>query len=170
MSVQRRARRPIRHIVLYGTLRAGHKAHARLKLRTALAYVGRCTLEGTLYDLGRYPGFVPGAGRAEGAVYRIRDRAPLARLDAFEGYDARNPARSRFLRGVIQVSRALGSAVRVPAWIYVFNGSTAGRPEVPGGAWPRGGERPYLPMQKVAKILPRRSSLVTSPVSSPSAV
>jgi gamma-glutamylcyclotransferase (GGCT)/AIG2-like uncharacterized protein YtfP len=138
MSVQRCALRPIRHIVFYGTLRAGHKTHARLKLRTALVYVGRCTLEGTLYDLGRYPGFVPGAGRTEGEVYRIRDRARLARLDAFEGYVARSPKRSRFLRKVVKVPRALGSAVRVPAWIYVFNGPTAGRREVPGGVWPRG--------------------------------
>lgn len=140
MSVQRRVPRPIRHIVFYGTLRAGHKAHARLNLRTALAYVGKCELEGTLYDLGRYPGFVPGAGRAEGEVYRIRDHALLARLDAFEGYVTRKPERSRFLRRIVRVSRsrAFGSAVRVPAWIYVWNGTTAGRHEVPGGAWSRG--------------------------------
>jgi gamma-glutamylcyclotransferase (GGCT)/AIG2-like uncharacterized protein YtfP len=138
MSVQRRAPRPIRHIVFYGTLRAGYKAHAWLNLRIALAYVGTCALEGTLYDLGRYPGFVPGAGRAEGEVYRIRDNALLARLDAFEGYVARQPERSRFVRKVVGVSRARGSIVRVPAWIYVFNGATVGRPEVPGGTWPRG--------------------------------
>jgi gamma-glutamylcyclotransferase (GGCT)/AIG2-like uncharacterized protein YtfP len=138
MSFQQRAPRPIRHIVFYGTLRAGDKAHARLNLRRALAYVGRCGLDGTLYDLGRYPGFVPGAGRAAGEVYRIRDQALLPRLDAFEGYVVRAPERSRFLRKVVRVPRALGSAVRVPAWIYVFNGATAGRDEVPGGVWPRG--------------------------------
>jgi gamma-glutamylcyclotransferase (GGCT)/AIG2-like uncharacterized protein YtfP len=138
MSVQRRAPRSIRHIVLYGTLRSGYEAHARLKLRMALEYVGTCALEGTLYDLGRYPGYVPGPGRAEGEVYRIRDHALLTRLDAFEGYVARKPHRSRYLRKVVRVSRALGSPVRFPAWIYVFNGETAGRPEVPGGAWPRG--------------------------------
>jgi gamma-glutamylcyclotransferase (GGCT)/AIG2-like uncharacterized protein YtfP len=138
MSVQRRAPRPIRHIVLYGTLRAGHKAHARLNLRMALTYVGKCVLEGTLYDLGRYPGFVPGPGRAEGEVYRISDHALLARLDAFEGYVPRKLEGSRFLRKVVRVSRARGNAVRVPAWIYVFNGATVGREEIPGGVWPHG--------------------------------
>jgi gamma-glutamylcyclotransferase (GGCT)/AIG2-like uncharacterized protein YtfP len=138
MSVQRRAPRPIRHIVLYGTLRAGYKAHARLNLRKALTYVGKCALAGTLYDLGPYPGFVPGAGRAEGEVYRINDHALLARLDAFEGYSARDLERSRFLRKVVGVPRALGSAVRLPAWIYVFNGALSGRRDVQGGAWPRG--------------------------------
>jgi gamma-glutamylcyclotransferase (GGCT)/AIG2-like uncharacterized protein YtfP len=138
MSVQRCARSPIRHIVFYGTLRAGYAAHARLNLPTALTYVGKCRLDGKLYDLGRYPGFVPGADRVEGEVYRIRDPALLARLDAFEGYTARMPERSRFLRKVIRVPRARCSAVRVRAWIYVFNGATAGRLEVPGGTWPRG--------------------------------
>ena len=138
MSVPRRARRTIRHIVFYGTLRAGHKEHSRLKLRMALAYVGKCQLDGKLYDLGRYPGLVLGAGQAEGEVYRIRDHALLARLDAFEGFDARKPARSRFVRKVVAVRRPPNSTVRIPAWIYVFNGALNGRREVQGGAWPRG--------------------------------
>jgi gamma-glutamylcyclotransferase (GGCT)/AIG2-like uncharacterized protein YtfP len=138
MSAHRRAPGAIRHIVFYGTLRAGYKAHARLKLGSALVYAGKCALQGKLYNLGRYPGFVPGTGRAEGEVYRINEPRVLARLDEFEGYDARNPERSRYLRKIVSVPRALGSAVRIPAWIYVFNGTTAGRREVPGGAWPRG--------------------------------
>jgi gamma-glutamylcyclotransferase (GGCT)/AIG2-like uncharacterized protein YtfP len=138
MSVHRRPPRPIRHIVFYGTLRAGYKAHARLGLGSALVYAGKCRLQGKLYNLGRYPGFVPGTARAEGEVYRISDPAVLARLDAFEGYDPRKPGRSRYLRKIVSVPRAHGSAVRVPAWIYVFNGATAGLLEVPGGVWPRG--------------------------------
>jgi gamma-glutamylcyclotransferase (GGCT)/AIG2-like uncharacterized protein YtfP len=135
----RRAPRSIRHIVFYGTLRAGYKAHARLKLKSAFAYVGKCALRGTLYDLGSYPGFVPGTGTAEGELYKIKDPALLKRLDAFEGFDARNPERSRYLREVIRVPRAaLANAVRVPAWVYVFNGVTADRRAVPGGTWPRG--------------------------------
>ncbi|HEY7672370.1 MAG TPA: gamma-glutamylcyclotransferase family protein [Gammaproteobacteria bacterium] len=138
MSGHRRAPRALRHIVLYGTLRAGHTPHARLKLRSALVYVGKCTLQGTLYDLGSYPGFVPGTGTAEGEVYRIKNPARLARLDAFEGYDREKPERSRYLREVVGVPRALGNGVRLRAWIYVYNGATAGRREVPGGVWPRG--------------------------------
>ena len=139
MSARPRALGPIRHIVLYGTLRRGYKAHARLKLRSGLNYIGKCALRGTLYDLGEYPGFVPGQGTAEGELYRVKDPALLARLDAFEGVDARNPERSRYLREVIGVARAaFGHAVRVPAWIYVFNGVTSGLPTVLGGAWPRG--------------------------------
>lgn len=139
MSAHRRAARPVRHIVFYGTLRAGYKAHARLRLATALVYVGRCALRGALYDLGRYPGFVPGAGTVAAELYRIRDRAVLARLDAFEGYDAERPERSRYVRATVSVPRAFsGRSVRVPAWVYVFNGATAGRRVVPGGVWPRG--------------------------------
>jgi gamma-glutamylcyclotransferase (GGCT)/AIG2-like uncharacterized protein YtfP len=125
--------------VLYGTLRTGYRAHARLKLGAALVYVGRCALRGTLFDLGRYPGFVPGPGRVEGELYRIRDSALLARLDRFEGFDPGRPERSRYLRAAVSVFRpARGNGVRVPAWVYVFNGDTAGRRVVPGGAWPRG--------------------------------
>jgi len=139
MSVRRRVPRPIRHIVFYGTLRAGHKAHARLKLKSAFAYVGKCALRGALYDLGSHPGFVPGRGTDEGELYRIKDPSRLARLDRFEGFDARRPEHSRFVRAVIGVQRsAVGNAVPLPAWIYAFNGATAGRREVHGGAWPRG--------------------------------
>jgi gamma-glutamylcyclotransferase (GGCT)/AIG2-like uncharacterized protein YtfP len=138
MSERRRFQRPIRHVVFYGTLRAGYAAHVRLKLRAALRYVGKCTLAGSLYDLGPYPGFVPGAGTAEGEIYWLKDSAILAGLDAFEGFDARRPERSRFVRKLVRVPRtAHGSAIRLIAWIYVWNGVTARRRKVPGGLWPR---------------------------------
>ena len=142
MSARRRAPLPIRHIVLYGTLRAGYPAHARLRLRAALTYVGKCILPGSLYDLGRYPGFVPGAGSAYGELYRLADPGVLARLDAFEGYDARKPGGSAYLRVPLRVPRSrLAKTVRVPAWIYVFNGHTAGRRVVLDGLWPHGRRR-----------------------------
>jgi gamma-glutamylcyclotransferase (GGCT)/AIG2-like uncharacterized protein YtfP len=144
MPVYRRVPQPIRHIVFYGTLRAGYDAHARLRLRSAFTYVGKCTLGGTLYDLGRYPGFVPGAGVAEGELYRIEKSSLLQKLDEFEGFDTHHPERSPFVRAMIRVkASAVGSAAGRYAWVYVYNGPTAGLPETPGRRWPRErGRRP----------------------------
>jgi gamma-glutamylcyclotransferase (GGCT)/AIG2-like uncharacterized protein YtfP len=139
MSAHRRVPRPVRHIVFYGTLRARCAPHVRLKLPSALAYVGKCTLRGTLYDLGRYPGFVPGAGIVEGELYRIRSSSLLRRLDEFEGFDPRDRDRSAFVREIVRVGTpARDSALPRYAWVYVYNHVTAGRPAVRGRAWPRG--------------------------------
>lgn len=151
------ADRRIRHIVLYGSLCRAEPAHARLGLEAALAFVGARAIAGRLFDLGPYPGLVrDGVGPGDDArhalhdraadrrgddrfvaeLYRIVDASALARLDGFEGYDARRPERSLFVRRPIELERFGGSTrARLTAWVYVYAGPVDGRPRIVGESW-----------------------------------
>lgn len=129
--------RRVGHVLLYGTLCASEPAHAQLRLRESLSYCGRRRVPGTLYDLGPYPGLVPGHGEARAELYRIDDARVLARLDRYEGYDPLDEAHSLFIRRPVHVPRhAHSAAASLAAWVYVYNGSVAGRPEIAGLGWP----------------------------------
>ena len=65
---------PVRHVFVYGTLRQGEQRDIR-RMKPVPHWVGRASILGTLYDLGSYPGLVPGcpgeAGPVHGEVYAI---------------------------------------------------------------------------------------------------
>lgn len=129
--------RKIHHMLLYGTLCAGEPAHERLGLHEALTFQGRRRVPGTLYDLGPYPGLVLGSGTAPAELYRIDDPAIIAHVDSYEGHDPGDPSASLFVRTVLAVPRhAHSAAASLDAWVYVFNGSVAGRPVIRQRAWP----------------------------------
>ena len=117
-------------IVLYGTLQRGQPAFVRLGLGRRLRFVSGATVAGRLVDLGAYPGFVFGDAIVTGQLFAILDGSVLSDLDAFEGFDPSRHARSLYIRERIAVIDP-----RRQAWIYRFNGSAAGRPEIGGGDW-----------------------------------
>ena len=120
-----------RLVVFYGSLRKAHGALDRLGLRGRVEDLGPCRLRGRLYDLGRFPGLMPGDGEVTGELVRIKDDAALARFDAFEGFDAKAPRLSDYLRRRVALVEPPG----VRAWVYVYNKPLTGRREVPGGDW-----------------------------------
>lgn len=124
------------YVLVYGTLCASEPAHARLGLRKSLTYCGRRRVPGTLYDLGPYPALVLGAGEAPAELYRIDDARVLTQLDRYEGYDPRAEAASLFVRTSVRVPRhAQSAAASLTAWVYVYNGSVAGRADLGGRSW-----------------------------------
>jgi len=72
-------------IAFYGTLMRGMGALESLGLEATLTYTGDCTLPGTLYDLGSYPGLKLGSSRSGGELFEFSDADVLAKLDVFEG-------------------------------------------------------------------------------------
>jgi gamma-glutamylcyclotransferase (GGCT)/AIG2-like uncharacterized protein YtfP len=141
---------------IYGTLKRA-TAHGACG-RAALAFVGKRTITGTLYDLGAFPGYVPGRGTVAAELYRIRDPSILWRLDAFEGFVARAPQRSLFVRSTTHLPHGAPGRGALVAWIYVFNGPVAGHDEIRGGSWrdyrerprravPYSGDHPHLPQR-----------------------
>jgi gamma-glutamylcyclotransferase (GGCT)/AIG2-like uncharacterized protein YtfP len=91
---------------------------------------GRCILAGVLYDLGDYPGLLPGEGRVVGELYELADSAAIAELDLYEDYDELEPLRSEYIRRVVRLIHPA-----VDAWVYYFNGSTRDRARVTSGDW-----------------------------------
>lgn len=91
-----------------------------------------CRIDGHLYDLGDYPGLVPGRGVVAGELYGIVDDHALAIMDAFEDFDPDRPRASPYMR----TWRRLHTPA-IDCWLYLYNGSLLGKARVPGGDWLR---------------------------------
>ena len=78
---------PGKPIFVYGTLRRGERAHARL---AGAPFLGEARTQAgyALIDLGAYPGLVRAvSGQVVGEIYEI-DASRLVELDAYEGHPA----------------------------------------------------------------------------------
>lgn len=130
-------------LVVYGSLMRDLPApHAtgetdlldRLGVGAGLRRVGPCRVAGALFDLGPYPALRRGPGD-DGAVcgelHAILDPAVLAVLDAFEGFDPRDPAGSDYLRERIELLEPSG----VHGWIYVYNRPLDPNRRIASGDW-----------------------------------
>lgn len=126
----------MRHVFIYGTLRAGEindigVAAARHGIK-APRLIGRAHVSGRLYDFGEYPGLVPDdrADPVRGDVYEIDDAlAPV--LDEIEGVSA--GVDSLFKSREVTVAVA-GHPVR--CFFYpVENVSVLGRTRIETGDW-----------------------------------
>jgi gamma-glutamylcyclotransferase (GGCT)/AIG2-like uncharacterized protein YtfP len=115
-------------VAVYGTLRRGGFANRRFGLDHA-PLEAQVTIDGRLYDLGGYPGFVHGDGEVIAEVYRVSD-AVLDELDTYEGVDVDDPGTGLYRREIMAVEE-----LDEPVWVYVFNGSVAGRRRIEGGDW-----------------------------------
>lgn len=107
-------------LLLYGSLRRGEPMFLELGLAEALEFVGDVEFPGLLYDLGDYPGVIPGEGLVSGELHKICDPAILAALDEYEEFDRDRPERSLFLRQPVTIP---GWGV---AWVYFYNHAPAG--------------------------------------------
>ena len=115
----------------YGTLMRGYPLH-RLLARGAI-FVAEARAAGTLLDLGRYPGLVPGPGSVRGEVYRVDDAELLAVVDRAEGYN--------FVRRRVLVTLSDGRRAR--AWVYDYRGPRERAVTIPHGDYRRA--RPASP-------------------------
>jgi gamma-glutamylcyclotransferase (GGCT)/AIG2-like uncharacterized protein YtfP len=119
-----------RLLATYGTLMRAFEAQARLGVEGQLSYVGPCEWTGVVYDLGRCPGAVPGAGRVQGELFRVVSSSVWTVLDAYEGYAPGREAASPFVRRRVELS-----APPRTAWTYWYNGDVETAPRVPDGDW-----------------------------------
>lgn len=122
---------PDRLLVVYGSLRSV-AVRARLGLAGRMRRLGPCTLRGRLYDLGDYPGFVPGEGLVHGDLFELFDRQTLAILDAYEDLVSGSPRASLYRRERMRLATP-----PVEAWVYVYNRPVAGRRWVLSRIWRR---------------------------------
>jgi gamma-glutamylcyclotransferase (GGCT)/AIG2-like uncharacterized protein YtfP len=125
------------NLFVYGTLlsTAGHPNGERLQREARL--LGAASLEGQLFDLGRYPGLVeaPGAGsRVHGEVYALDGPATsLEWLDAYEGIVPGNHGGNDYAR--VERRARLASGEDIPAWVYVYLRPVPAARLIPGGRW-----------------------------------
>lgn len=106
-----------------GTLRKDHVPALDTKITHELDFLGSGTTTARLYDLGDYPGAVPDADYIlKGDLFELPISAFL-QLDAYEG--------DEFNREITKVQLDTGGEYM--AWLYFYNGSTAGRQLIKSG-------------------------------------
>ncbi len=96
--------------------------------------LGPARIAGRLFDLGAYPGAVPGGdGEVHGELLQLPDAAALAGLDRYEGVDPVQPGRGLYRR--IRTRARAEDGLAHPCFAYVLASVPAGAREIPGGAW-----------------------------------
>ncbi len=121
-------------LFVYGTLRrgSGHRMHD--VLARASSFVDRGVFQGRLFLVAHYPGAVASrdpSARVIGDTFRLHHpETLLAELDRYESCDPKDPA-SPYVRRIEHVT--LDSGEQVPAWIYLYNRSTAALSMIPSG-------------------------------------
>jgi len=104
-----------RHVFVYGTLRPLLATGEPQLLVETLQEDGPATVRGQLFDLGEYPGLIPGPGTVHGDLLAIAGDGQLAALDAYEECGPPHPL---FRRELATALRPDGSSVAV--WLYRY--------------------------------------------------
>ena len=108
-------------LFVYGTLRSESSHPLARRLQMQAKFLGKASAEGSLYDLGRYPGALFHANATEritGEVYALRNPARLfATLDTYEAIEE---GASAFKRLIITVRLDKGGVLK--AWSYGLSG------------------------------------------------
>lgn len=132
----------------------------RLGVGARLRFAGPCRVAGELFDLGPYPALRRTTGAAAsicGELHAILDASVLEVLDAFEGFDPRDPTGSDYLRERVVLEAPQG----IRAWIYVYNQPVDPARRVASGDWRR-----HLAERRSSPHVPG-SALLTPPACEP---
>lgn len=109
-------------LFVYGTLLAGMSRHKAL---AGTRRVGPASVQGTMSDLGSYPGLMKGTGVVTGELHEV-DGEALRRVDEVEGFDPDDPHGSLYLRKEISARRfSDGAPVQAGTYFYNQNASDA---------------------------------------------
>jgi len=121
----------ITSLFVYGGLMRGFDLHHYLASST---FIDTGWTEGSLVELGRYPGLIDGPGKVKGELHALHDTpAQLEALDELEDFDPANPQASTYLRTICEVHLANGSLAR--AWVYKYNLDLGRLAVIENGDW-----------------------------------
>lgn len=126
----------VRTLFVYGTLRSGFRTPAYQYLAKHFHLVGEGVVHGKFYDKGDYPVAVPMAGPSliHGELYQSNSADEFAwaidQLDDYEGLNVEPDEIQLYIRKLVEV---LYMGQPVTAWIYWYNGSVEGMPELETG-------------------------------------
>jgi gamma-glutamylcyclotransferase (GGCT)/AIG2-like uncharacterized protein YtfP len=102
------------YLFVYGTLRKGYDLKLKSQVAGELEYIGQAKMEGSLYDIGRYPGAVKEKSSQEivGDVFFVNNPDKVFKiLDKYEGNEFNRERNKVHLR----------SGKSVNAWVYWYN-------------------------------------------------
>lgn len=120
------------YLFLYGSLMRELGAMNALSAGSHLQFVREARIPGQLYDLGEYPGLVPGQGQVIGEVYKVSSPQVWSILDPYEDYFSENETDSLYLRRQVELIDGTGLV-----WTYIYNRSVGDSPRIDDGDWRR---------------------------------
>jgi gamma-glutamylcyclotransferase (GGCT)/AIG2-like uncharacterized protein YtfP len=123
--------KPCRHIAFYGSLMRESGTQEFLIVREELSFQGACEIPGELYDLGEFPGLIEScSSKVRGELYRFEEDRVLPVLDAYEGFDPRDPAGSLFVRRKVKLAQP-----DLDSWVYFYNRAVSPNQLIRGNCW-----------------------------------
>jgi len=111
------------YLFVYGTLRRHYDLKLKGRVEHELEYIGRAKIDGSLYDIGRYPGAVKERNADEiiGDVFAVTDPVRVFKiLDQYEG--------DEFKRKRNKVRLKSGKSIN--AWVYWYNQKPEGKQKI----------------------------------------
>lgn len=127
----------VRHLFVYGTLRAESTAPQAEWLKGVARHKGTARLAGRLVHLGNYPGLLPAMNstqRVIGELYELPDDADvLEQLDRYEGCHPDDPEPHEYCRIVCTATDEDG--VRVWCWTYLYQWPSEHTEIIDNGDW-----------------------------------
>ncbi|MGC4100464.1 gamma-glutamylcyclotransferase family protein [Ferruginibacter sp.] len=123
------------HLFVYGSLRSGFQHPVYQYLSKYFHLIGNASVQGKLYDMGEYPVAIAAEDHTIiGELYGINNAAEfdyaIYQLDDYEGLNVEAGETPLYKRELATI-QCNGAAYT--AWIYWFNGSVDGLPEVSSG-------------------------------------
>lgn len=127
-------------VFLYGSLLTGTPdRRLNQRVRRLLRRARPALIQARLYNLGRYPGVIASASKADrvyGRVITLGDARLLRRLDRYEDYWPDEPANSEFIR-IQMPAQLLPARKSIDCWVYVYNGDLSGKQRILSGDYVR---------------------------------
>jgi len=123
-------------LFVYGSLRSGFRNPAYEYLTRYFKLLGEAVVQGKFYDKGEYPVAVPAPGDdfITGELYEANNPQEfdwaITQLDDYEGLYVENGEKPWYRRALVDVFQ---NGAPSKAWIYWYNGSTEGMPEISTG-------------------------------------
>jgi len=111
------------YLFVYGTLRSPLSLLSKDQIAKHVEWLGFSLVQGSLYDIGEYPGAVPSADEfayINGEIIKMKDPDKILKmLDEYEGFDPENAGQSEFLRKKEPVK--LEDGTMIESWVYWYN-------------------------------------------------
>jgi len=123
-------------LFVYGSLRSGFKSPVYEYISRFFSFVGDAKVKGKLYDLGEYPAAMPTDDESYivGELYTAKNPQEfswaIGQLDDYEGMSVEAGETPLYVR---KVSTVFLNEQSFDAWVYWYNGSVEGKPEIEGG-------------------------------------
>lgn len=121
------------YLFVYGSLMASVRSRVARYFHSQAEYIEEGMIPGRLYDLGAYPGLVPGGedGQVNGHIFRmLKPSILLPFLDEYEGVLGDTTPEAEYRREMGEVA---GQEQSYRCWMYLYNQDTDGLPLIEGG-------------------------------------